>query len=187
MGAREDPLLAFAAVALAVALATLDTVAERATFDAGGFALELLEWAGIVGALVAAIAVLRALRRLRTDQAAMRDALARALPPEAGDDPAAAIRHQFEAWALTPAEADIAGLLLKGVSLRDVARLRRTTEATIRQQAQGVYRKSGLGGRAELAAFFLDSLSDSRLAPAAAGRTDRQPCRPGPGSGRGNP
>ena len=57
-----------------------------------------------------------------------------------------------------PAEADIAGLMLKGVPLGDIARLRRTSEVTIRQQAQSVYRKSGLSGRAELAAFFLESL-----------------------------
>ena len=48
--------------------------------------------------------------------------------------------------------------MLKGVSARDIAHLRRTSEVTIRQQAQGVYRKSGLSGRAELAAFFLESL-----------------------------
>ena len=58
-------------------------------------------------------------------------------------DLGAAIQRQFDAWALTPAEADIAGLMLKGVPLRDIARLRRTSEATIRQQAQAIYRKSG--------------------------------------------
>ena len=35
---------------------------------------------------------------------------------------------------------------------------RRTSEATIRQQAQSVYRKSGLTSRAELAAYFLEDL-----------------------------
>ena len=70
----------------------------------------------------------------------------------------------FEAWSLTPAEADIAGLLLKGASLREIAALRRTSEATIRQQAQSVYRKSGLGGRRELAAYFLEALFERRSA-----------------------
>ena len=54
--------------------------------------------------------------------------------------------------------------MLKGVALRDIARLRQTSETTIRQQAQGVYRKSGLSGRAELAAYFLESLFEDRLA-----------------------
>ena len=69
-----------------------------------------------------------------------------------------AIESQFARWALSPAEADVAGLLLKGASLREIAGLRRTSEATIRQQAQNVYRKSGLGTRSELAAYFLEDL-----------------------------
>lgn len=69
-----------------------------------------------------------------------------------------AIEGQFTAWNLTPAEADVAGLLLKGAALREIAGLRRTSEATIRQQAQNVYRKSGLSSRTELAAYFLEDL-----------------------------
>ena len=71
-----------------------------------------------------------------------------------------AIQRQFDDWGLTPAEAEIAGLMLKGLSLKDIAGLRRTSEATIRQQAQGVYRKSGLSNRAELSAYFLEDLYD---------------------------
>ena len=70
----------------------------------------------------------------------------------------------IRAWALSPAEADIAGLMLKGASLRDIARLRHTSETTIRQQAQGIYRKSGLSGRSEVAAYFLESLFEERRA-----------------------
>ncbi len=51
--------------------------------------------------------------------------------------------------------------MLKGVSLREIAVLRRTSEATIRQQAQGIYRKSGLANRSELAAHFLDDLFEA--------------------------
>jgi DNA-binding CsgD family transcriptional regulator len=163
MGSREGSLLAFGAVALVVSLAALDTAAERATFGLGGFALEFVEWAGIVGALVVSIAVLVGLQRLKADQAAMRDVL----PPASGpgdrgqrDDVVGSIRRQFKAWQLTSAEADVAELMLKGVSLRDIAQCRRTSATTIRQQAQGVYRKSGVGGRAELAAFFLDAVSE---------------------------
>ncbi len=77
-------------------------------------------------------------------------------------DLGAAIERQFEDWSLTPAEADIAGLMLKGVPLRDIAELRHTSGSTIRQQAQAIYRKSGLAGRAELAAYFLESLFEAR-------------------------
>ena len=80
-----------------------------------------------------------------------------------------AIRRQFEAWRLTAAEQEIGLLLLKGFSHKEIARLRRTTEATIRQQAVAVYQKASLNGRAELSAFFLEELLLPGLAPAPSG------------------
>lgn len=70
----------------------------------------------------------------------------------------AAIDRQFDHWKLSAAEREIALLLLKGLSLRDVAGARQTSERTVRQQALGIYRKAGLAGRAELSAFFLEDL-----------------------------
>jgi DNA-binding NarL/FixJ family response regulator len=49
-------------------------------------------------------------------------------------------------------------LMLKGLSHKEIARVRATSEATVRQQAASVYRKSGLSSRAELSAFFLEDL-----------------------------
>jgi len=69
-----------------------------------------------------------------------------------------AIDAQFETWKLSEAEREVALLLLKGLSLREVAALRETSERTVRQQALAVYRKAGLAGRAELSAFFLEDL-----------------------------
>lgn len=69
-----------------------------------------------------------------------------------------AIDRQFERWALTSAEREIALLLLKGLSHKEVSTVRDTTERTVRQQALAIYRKAGLSGRAELAAFFLEDL-----------------------------
>ncbi len=69
-----------------------------------------------------------------------------------------AIDRQFDAWELTPAEKETALLLLKGLSLREVGDARDVTEATARQQARSVYRKAGLTGRHDLAAFFLEDL-----------------------------
>ena len=70
----------------------------------------------------------------------------------------AAIDRQFDKWALTPAERDIALLQLKGLRHKQIAELRETSERTVRQQALAVYRKSGLNGRNDLAAFFLEDL-----------------------------
>lgn len=70
----------------------------------------------------------------------------------------ASIGLQFDRWSLTDAERQIALLLLKGLSHREVAGVRSTSERTVRQQAQEVYRKAGLSGRSELSAFFLEDL-----------------------------
>lgn len=65
---------------------------------------------------------------------------------------------QFLKWNLSPAEDEIARLLLKGLSLKEIADIRGTSERTIRQQTVSVYSKSNLSGRAELSAFFLEDL-----------------------------
>ena len=70
----------------------------------------------------------------------------------------AALDKQFARWSLSPAEKEVALLLLKGLSHREIAEVRSITEATARQQARAVYRKAGLTGRADLAAFFLEDL-----------------------------
>lgn len=68
------------------------------------------------------------------------------------------IGRQFDRWQLTPAEREVALLLLKGLSHREVAAVRGVSERTARQQARDVYRKADLAGRSELAAFFLEDL-----------------------------
>ncbi len=69
-----------------------------------------------------------------------------------------AIRRQFDAWQLTASEQEVAMLLLKGLSLREIAALRETREKTVRQQASNIYSKSSLEGRHALAAWFLEDL-----------------------------
>ena len=69
-----------------------------------------------------------------------------------------AIDRQFERWQLTSAEREVGLLMLKGLSHREVSEIRQTSDATVRQQAVMVYRKSGLANRAELSAFFLEDL-----------------------------
>jgi DNA-binding CsgD family transcriptional regulator len=69
-----------------------------------------------------------------------------------------AIDRQFERWGLSQSEREVGFLLLKGLALKELADVRGTSERTVRQQAQAIYRKASLGGRAELAAFFLEDL-----------------------------
>lgn len=71
---------------------------------------------------------------------------------------ALAIDQQLTKWNLTVAEKEVAFLLLKGLSLKEVADIRKTTEKTARVQAMAVYAKAGISGRSELSAFFLEDL-----------------------------
>lgn len=83
----------------------------------------------------------------------------------------AAIDEQLARWQLSPAERDIALLLLKGLSHKDIAQIRSVSETTVRQQARSLYRKAGLAGRNDLAAFFLEDLLGPRERPTMGGRT----------------
>jgi DNA-binding CsgD family transcriptional regulator len=69
-----------------------------------------------------------------------------------------AIDAQFTEWHLTPTEREVALLLLKGHGHKQIAALTSRSERTVRQHAGVVYEKSGLSGRAELSAFFLQDL-----------------------------
>lgn len=69
-----------------------------------------------------------------------------------------AIEEQLDKWKLTAAEKEVAFLLLKGLSLKEVAEVRQTAEKTARVQSMAVYAKAGIVGRSELSAFFLEDL-----------------------------
>jgi DNA-binding NarL/FixJ family response regulator len=68
------------------------------------------------------------------------------------------IEGQFTIWGLTPAEQEVGFLLLKGISLKEIADIRKTRLKTVQQQSQSIYQKTGLASRSELAAFFLEDL-----------------------------
>lgn len=68
------------------------------------------------------------------------------------------IDQQLSKWKLSTAEKEVAFLLLKGMSLKEIANIRNTAEKTAKAQSLAVYAKSGLAGRSELSAFFLEDL-----------------------------
>ena len=74
----------------------------------------------------------------------------------------AVMRDQFAQWGLSPSESEIALLLIKGLSMKEIAEARQVKEKTIRQQATSVYAKSGYAGRHELAAHFIEDLMSDR-------------------------
>lgn len=100
---------------------------------------------------------LDATRRVLQEHRAERDAWRRSAE-QALAGLGRAIDDQFRAWQLTPAEREVALLLLKGHGHKQIAALTARSERTVRQHAVSVYEKAGLSGRAELAAFFLQDL-----------------------------
>jgi DNA-binding CsgD family transcriptional regulator len=110
-------------------------------------------WLGWWNAAQTVKVVQRSLENRQAERDAWRERARRAL-----HGLGAAIDAQFAVWHLTPTEREIALLLLKGYSHKRIADLTGRRERTVRQHAVVVYQKSGLAGRAELAAFFLEDV-----------------------------
>lgn len=68
------------------------------------------------------------------------------------------MQRQFQEWQMTEAEQEIALLMLKGLSHKEIAGLRGTSEATVRQQARSIYQKAKLPGKTAFSAYFLEDL-----------------------------
>jgi len=68
------------------------------------------------------------------------------------------MKEQFSQWSLTPSESEVALLLIKGLSMKEIALARHVKEKTVRSQATNIYSKSGYAGRHELAAHFIEDL-----------------------------
>jgi DNA-binding CsgD family transcriptional regulator len=68
------------------------------------------------------------------------------------------ISQQFKQWQLTQSETEIGLLLIKGLSLKEIAALRNTAEKTVRQQASAIYKKSNISGRYAFTAWFIEDI-----------------------------
>ena len=75
----------------------------------------------------------------------------------------AVMLDQFSRWGLSPSESEVALLLIKGLSMREISEARQVKEKTVRQQAMSVYAKSGHAGRHELVAHFIEDLMNDAL------------------------
>jgi DNA-binding CsgD family transcriptional regulator len=68
------------------------------------------------------------------------------------------IEARFEEWGLTAAERDVALFALKGFSTSEIARLRTTSDGTVKAQSASIYRKAGVTNRAQLLSVFIEHL-----------------------------
>ncbi len=181
MHERDDRVIqrTSAILLLAIALAgavdlALDRPAHWLTFHV------LYEVALILGALAAATWLLRRWREAEAASRALRTTLAerqaerdawRSSAEQALAGFGAAVDAQFARWGFTPSEREVALLVLKGYGHKEIAVRTGRSERTVRQHAASAYDKAGLGGRAELAAFFLEGVAlPERRAGGAEGR-----------------
>lgn len=103
----------------------------------------------MAGVILGAVEVRRTLDLVRAQGTALR---------VAAGDLARVIEAQFREWALTPAEADVAMLALKGLDVAEIAAMRGAAQGTVRAQLTRIYAKAGVSGRAQFAAFFVEDL-----------------------------
>ncbi|MGY6705383.1 helix-turn-helix transcriptional regulator [Roseinatronobacter sp.] len=68
------------------------------------------------------------------------------------------VDRQFESWKLTPTERHVAILVIKGFSNAEIARLRGTTESTVKSQLSSIFRKSELSSRQQLVSHVIEDL-----------------------------
>ncbi len=78
------------------------------------------------------------------------------------------IEQYFRDWGLTPSEADVAMFALKGLSIPDIAELRGSKDGTIKAHLNGIYRKAGVNGRAQLLSLLVEDLMSAPLGEKAA-------------------
>lgn len=68
------------------------------------------------------------------------------------------LRSYFDQWELTPAEADVALLAVKGLDVTAIAALRGAAPGTVRAQLTRVYAKAGVSSRSQLLSVFIEDL-----------------------------
>lgn len=112
-----------------------------------------IEAVAVVALGAALVALGLELRRLTIDQRSFRASL-----KAASGELLAVIETQFKEWGLTPSEWEVALLLIKGLSVQEIADIRQSQPGTVKSQSNAIYRKAGVAGRSELVAYFVEDL-----------------------------
>lgn len=79
------------------------------------------------------------------------------------------LEDRFAEWGLTPVERDVALFSIKGMSTAEIARLRATSEGTVKAQTNAICRKASVSGRSQLLGLFIEELMSGPVAPGPSG------------------
>lgn len=151
-GLRATAYLPAAVLAAAMAFFAYDIITDLLT-GGDSYVHIIVELLVFVAISVVLFNELRHVNRLKAEVHAEKSRNARL-----AGELLAVIREQFSQWALSPSESEVALLLIKGLSMKEIAALRDVREKTVRQQATGIYAKAGCAGRHELVAHFIEDL-----------------------------
>ena len=75
------------------------------------------------------------------------------------------IEGHFDDWKLTPSERDVAALMVKGLSISEIAEVRGSAEGTVKAHLNAIYRKANARNRAEVLSHIMDTMIDKPLLP----------------------
>lgn len=73
------------------------------------------------------------------------------------------IESHFDDWKLTASERDVAALMVKGLSISEIATVRGSAEGTVKAHLNSIYRKANARNRAEVLSHIMDTLIDKPL------------------------
>ena len=121
--------------------------------DLTGSAHLLAELAATLGLVLGIGCEVLVLRRMLQHQARLQQGMS-----VAAGALAEVIEGFFAEWALTPAEADVAGFTVKGYSIAEIAGFRGSAEATVKTHLNAIYRKAAVTGRAQLISLLVEDL-----------------------------
>jgi DNA-binding CsgD family transcriptional regulator len=111
----------------------------------------------LLGMGLGAVLVVRSIRDLHRAEARLEKASAAFID---------LLNARFDQWGLTAAERDVAMFAIKGMSVQEMARLRETSEGTVKAQTAAIYRKANVTGRPQLLSLFIeDMMGADRIDP----------------------
>ena len=146
---------AFAALAVIEVILIVDVVSETFDMEVHFFSANhtLLEWIAVQGLGFILVFIGVIFRRTLQENRNLR-----AVSGRATGEFLHIMLKQMRKWGLTESELEIATMLIKGLTIQEIAGIRMTKTGTIKSQCNAVYRKANVSSRSELAAFFLEDL-----------------------------
>jgi len=108
----------------------------------------------VVGVVLGAVLLARSHRRTMRVEAQLRVASGAFME---------LLAERFDEWGLTAAERDVTVFALKGLTVPEIARVRDTSEGTVKAQTNAIYRKAGVNGRPQLLGLFIGDLMGETL------------------------